>query len=707
MSRTRAAAFDFLVCLIAVGAWAARVLPRLGTHLRDSYDSEFQAWGVAWVGHALLHSPRHLFDANIFAPLPNTLTFTEPLVGYGVLGIPLGLLGLSPAAVFNTLCLAGTAFSVWAISRLAVSHGASRTASLLGAFAAALGAAAATNLGYISFVALGLVAFSLLAWQRLFETGRWASAVMLAASLSLLAWFSLQLFAFGLAALAATIVADTIAHPGTRRLEVTFRLAASLGLAALLIARLAFHMLEARRDHGFKRDDAESRLYSASARDWLTTTNENPGQAFLKRRSDSERSLYPGTSALVLTAVGLAFFARDRRGEGLVAAGALLAALGMAGSLGPSGPVVPVLRLGLPFVFSGIRAFTRFGLVAEIGFALLAAAGAAALLERARTPAARGILAAGLGLAIAYDVRNTVRFETRPESAAPVDRFLAGPEAPGPILHLPLYHAPGDARWVFASLAHFKPVVNGYASYIPLQNRELANLLAEETIPDGMLARLRAWPVRTLVVHEHALPLDRISGTMAFLARALREGSLAAPYHFEHLGGDDWVFPLGDGASAAHAADRAMDSGRLFLQHADATPKIARFDESDFPASIDEPAEGEVVHGTLRVRGWSQTAAAGGTPPAPARIVEIRIDRDRRRPGSFARGPRPDVSAALPQLGGCAEAGYAATFPMLPGDDGSHGVTVVFQATDGRFRTLRRRFDWETGEASGSSPEYR
>ena len=213
--------------------------------------------------------------------------------------------------------------------------------------------------------------------------------------------------------------------------------------------------------------------------------------------------------------------------------------------------------------------------------------------------------------------------------------------------------------------------------------------LADEKIPFSTLARLRAWPVGTLVVHEHALPLERLEPTMAFLAHALRSGALEAPLHFDHRGGDDWVFSL------ARSADGAKEKDTLvFLAHADSYPAAGPLEESDFPASIDEPAEGHVVHGALTVRGWSQTRGANGAPAAPAEIVEIRIDRDRRARASFARTARPDVAAALPELGSCPEAGYVAVFPILPGDDGRHDVRVVFRAADGRLRTMSRTFEW-------------
>lgn len=146
----------------------------------------------------------------------------------------------------------------------------------------------------------------------------------------------------------------------------------------------------------------------------------------------------------------------------------------------------------------------------------------------------------------------------------------------------------------------------------------------------------------------------------------------------------------------ARSADGATEGeARLFLEHADSYPAIGRFEDSGFPASIDEPAEGRIVHGDLRVSGWSQTAGEAEAPGVSAAIVEIRIDRDRRARASFARTPRPDVAAALPALGSCAEAGYVAAFPMLPGDVGRHDLRVVFRAADGRMRTLSRSFEWE------------
>ncbi|HEX5224232.1 MAG TPA: hypothetical protein VFW29_03785, partial [Solirubrobacteraceae bacterium] len=54
----------------------SRISPDLGDPVRT-------AWEVAWVGHAMLHSPLHIFDANTFYPHPLSLAFSDSLLGYG------------------------------------------------------------------------------------------------------------------------------------------------------------------------------------------------------------------------------------------------------------------------------------------------------------------------------------------------------------------------------------------------------------------------------------------------------------------------------------------------------------------------------------------------------------------------------------------------------------------------------------------------
>jgi hypothetical protein len=70
------------IALAVVTTWPlvlhlpSRIAPDLGDPLRT-------AWQIAWVGHALLHDPLHVFDSNAFYPHPLSLAFSDSLLGYG------------------------------------------------------------------------------------------------------------------------------------------------------------------------------------------------------------------------------------------------------------------------------------------------------------------------------------------------------------------------------------------------------------------------------------------------------------------------------------------------------------------------------------------------------------------------------------------------------------------------------------------------
>ena len=54
----------------------SRIAPDIGDPVRT-------AWEIAWVGHAMLHNPLHLFNSNAFYPHPLSLAFSDSLLGYG------------------------------------------------------------------------------------------------------------------------------------------------------------------------------------------------------------------------------------------------------------------------------------------------------------------------------------------------------------------------------------------------------------------------------------------------------------------------------------------------------------------------------------------------------------------------------------------------------------------------------------------------
>ncbi|MBL8111518.1 MAG: hypothetical protein JNK60_01420 [Acidobacteria bacterium] len=690
MRPTPRAVADFGLCLAAAVAWTWPYARRLDVALRDLYDGQGLLWVLSWVRHALVHDPANLFQANALAPARDVLAFSEPLLGYGVLAVPLSLPGLSELAIFNTLCLLGTAFTPWAISRLAMALGADRFAALLGALLASFSALTVAHLGFVSFVASGGIALVVLAFLRL-ERGNVRGILLAGLSLAGLGYFSLQLLSFALAALGVLTLVTVARHRSVRDARVVETVLAGL-VAGILLVPLAVPLLRARQSEGFSRTVAETQLYAARPRDFLATTSFNPGQTFLPYRDDAERPLYPGTLVLALAVLGVAFFRGEGHGDSR-RIGAVLVLVGAFGSLGYDGPLYPALAAAAPPLFKGIRAAARFAFVLQIGMGLLAALGVSWLLgERRRWSRAATVLALlALG---ALELRQTVPFDRRPASPPKVDDFLAAADVGGPILHLPAaFRISNDADYLVSSTRHFKPIVNGVTSNVPQRFFELSELLSRNPVPAEAWDTLAAWPVAAIVLHEGKVPLETRESTLKFLADGVARGELDEPLAFPHQGHVDALFSVRRVRGArpfgpSGGGDPRANAQALAALAAGPHPAIPAKEDDSFGASIDAPADGGVVKGNLVVSGWSQTE--GGN----ASVLEVRIDGARRVPASSRRVPRPDVAAALPALGDTGAAGYEETFAFLPGDEGRHDLAVRFQARDGRVRTLAATFVW-------------
>lgn len=57
--------------------------------LADAPDTHLYIWTLAWDAYAFLHQPILIFDANIYHPFPNTLAYSENLIGTAFFAAPI------------------------------------------------------------------------------------------------------------------------------------------------------------------------------------------------------------------------------------------------------------------------------------------------------------------------------------------------------------------------------------------------------------------------------------------------------------------------------------------------------------------------------------------------------------------------------------------------------------------------------------------
>jgi hypothetical protein len=475
---------------------------------RDLGDPLPQAWQVAWGGHALLHQPLDLFQANIFYPLKNSLAFSDALLGYA----PFGLVGSgSQAAIvrYDLLFLLAYALAAFGAYLLARELGAGRIGSAVAGAAFAYAPWRLEQDGHLHVLSSGGIPLALFLLVRGYRrrSVRLVAGGWLVAAWQLSLGFSLGLqFAYLLLVLA--IGALLLGFRPPRRVVVaTLAGGAAFLLVAVLLSR---PYLEVGRDHPeSKRTPDRVAAASGWPRMYIAPPGANTvwsGATEGQRRhltSVPEQTLFPGLAivALAVACLGLGGFTRRLR-WGLAGGVLLCAWLGLGFHDGAFPWPYELAYKWFPG-WESSRTPGRLNTLTSLGLALLAGGGASVLAARVRRPRARAALGAVLVGAVLVEGAG---FSSEGGPAHPtVPREPAGQRGlAAPQLHLPMSRV-GNRRYQLWSTAGFPRMVNGRASFQPALATSIA--LDVAGFPDARsVARLRELGVRTVVLHPQLAP---------------------------------------------------------------------------------------------------------------------------------------------------------------------------------------------------------
>jgi hypothetical protein len=484
--------------------------PRLSTGLSSSADSLLNFWALGWSYHVLPIDPLALFDANIFAPRPDTLAYSEHLFGTVLLVAPVylatGSLVLSyNAAFFLSFVLSG--MGMYLLTRDLTQN---RWAALA---AGTIYLAAPYRFGHLlQLQLLSLQWFPFVFWclLRFLRHGR-VSSLAGVVVFSLLQILSCNYYAVYLA-YAVVIFGAAIALFGREHLSA--RKIVLLAGAAGIVSALALPFLlpyQRNRERGFYRRYEDVVHFSASLTDYWTPSsfNKAPHLRFLPPSTRSEKALFLGFGALALAGIGLARRGGCPRAFWIFVI--TLSASAIVLSLGPE------LRWAertfeLPYRFfyrhvpgfSGMRVPARISVLALFGVATLAGLGAAWTLGKARR--LEGIAGAGLlgFLLFEYQTYSLERVLPPALEIPAAHRWLGGTTGDGSVLVLPIHEGDEiieESLYMYYSTSHFLPLVNGYSGWWPNDYWELVGRLRHFPTSRSFRFLLERAPVRYVVVH--------------------------------------------------------------------------------------------------------------------------------------------------------------------------------------------------------------
>lgn len=510
-------------------------------HLADaSYpgDARLLVWTLAWDGHALL-TGAPLFDANMFYPAKQALTWTEHHIGMAIFGLPVYAATGNPVLAYWWLWLLSfplNALAMHALAwRLTRDHRAAAVAGIVYGFCFFRMHHGHGHLQLLWTWPLPLIPLAIERWLAKPTTAHTLLVAALVLLQALTSWY--------LAVFAALLCLITAAALVTRR-ELTVahvrHAAWALVMGALVLgwfARPYFALQTPGVSEAFE-SSADAAAYL------LPPENTWPGRWLMTyttwrpRWIWGEQTLYAGSAAIALATVGVWALIRRRTVPGCRLTGALLiaGASALLLSFGPTASAVaPFDLLARVPGMSMLRSPARFALLVMIALAVLAAYGSAHVMKQYGGKGV-GVVAA---LAAAFLAESfLIDFpggKPMPFSVPPVYRHLSSLPA-GAVLSLPTYRgSPEGFRetdYLLYSTVHWYPVANGFGRHEPLEHRDNLQALVRFPAPEAV-ARLRKLGIRYVVTHT-----ARDS--------RLREAVAAAENHpdIEMLGrfGDDYLY---------------------------------------------------------------------------------------------------------------------------------------------------------------------
>ncbi len=537
----RGAALAFFALLALAHTWPLVTAP--GSLSRtDSADGLLNQWILGWVAHAIATQPLSLFDANIFFPEPRTLAFSEHLFVPALFSAPVFWAGGSPVLAYNVTLWMGLALTGWAMALALHRWTGDWYAALLAGSVAAFNTDTLTRMAHIQAMHLEFLPLALLALDDVLRRGARRDALRLGG------WAALQMLCSGylLVMTVVALVTGTLARAGDwtgdrLRSRGPLLLAAG-GFAVWMCAPFLFQYYRVQQDQGLTRSIDEVRQYAGvwqnfvatGARLHLDTWN---GPFYRAANSAAFPGVVPWAFAFAALGSGLAW--RDRRARMWLAIGLVGAAL----SFGPSLPGYALLYDSVP-ILKGIRAVARFALLPLLAVGVLGGFGLAMVRARLERRG-RGRLAGAMGVAalVAVNAENTrapmafVRFDGIP----PIYATLTN--QPGAVVaELPFpepARVAANAPAVHASMAHWRPLLNGYSGHLPASY--VAHYEAFRAFPDATAVdAMRRAGVTHIVVDVAMVPdavaaLQKVDG-IALIASdtrrriyRMREGGTGVP----------------------------------------------------------------------------------------------------------------------------------------------------------------------------------
>ncbi len=461
----------------------------IGSRVKAKWDGTIHTdalnyiWILGWQAHALRHCPGRFWDSNIYFPATNTLAYSSMSIGFIPLANPIIWITGNPVLAYNTCVLAAYVLCALSMFGLVLELTGDTLAAGVAGFAFAFTPLRFGYYGQLHVIQSQWMVAALWCFHRYLRTLHLRYAVgvfVLPLVQGLFCGYSFVYFCTLLPLLWLVYAYLDIRQRIRRNLIMALLFFPCL---ASVILPIYWPFIKNQRTRGFVRSLEENVRYSADVSSYLTVprTHLLYGR-WLDARADTEPQAFPGFALLTLAfggaLAGLRGSDPDRRR-------AVIAYLiwGGAAFLLSLGPVIQIyghrlcvgpFRVLYDFApgYSGLRAPARFAVLVMITLCVCAGYGIHAMLQWRTVKPQRAALVTALGLLAMESMHIPLPLVRLPlEADQPeVYRWLKKQPESTAVVEIPLDLDINDWNYVYASVYHWRKLVNGVSAYYPPEN---------------------------------------------------------------------------------------------------------------------------------------------------------------------------------------------------------------------------------------------
>ncbi len=488
----------------------------------EKNDGRLLAWTVSWDIHKLLTDPLNIYNANIYYPNTNTLTYSEHFIAGSILAIPVWLLtDGNPAASFNFLMILGYTLNAFCAYILVKYLTKRRLAGLIAGLIFGYCSYRIANLGHLQNMLVFYIPLVTYFLFKYFENKKNKFLVGVGISLllmSLTSWYHM-IFIWGMFVL---LLAYFIYRKQLNKKDfVKFGVMIAINLVIILPFALPYFAFNKENQSAYTINELKS--YSADIGGYIMPPPNTfiggvvlPWLKVTKERWQ-ENINFLGFIALFLSFVAVFTFKRTAYGFKVKVdkSKLIFAGIGLFFILLSFGPFLHlsdrVTRIPLIYwlVFNVlppirfIRVTGRFATVVFLFLSILAGFGFARFLTKIKTRTLAIVFTGVVGLLILaeyYPYHNLFSYVDVSKTPQ-VYTDIKNDESVKAVLELPIDVGPFETtKYIYYAGIHFKPIVNGYSGFEP-KDYNFNKHLFEDRLNDIGLIKLKDIGVTHIIVN--------------------------------------------------------------------------------------------------------------------------------------------------------------------------------------------------------------